>query len=145
MAKSAFWHDISDVRADIRRSPRQSKSRRKSKYLVLIRRITPGSVGYIVENSSFIHFDHKSGFTLGNIIGSSNPGKNFVDITDFGAGCRYETAGLGHNHDQAVCRRRADLPAIFGPVMMIICCFIVQQYVVTDVFLTRGQLFSITG
>ena len=47
---------------------------------------------------------------------------------------------------RAVCRSKADLPAMFGPVIMMICCSSVSRYTSLAMYFSPGgNCFSITG
>ena len=47
---------------------------------------------------------------------------------------------------RAVCRKRADLPAILGPVIIIICWLLLLRVILFEIYSSPGgSCFSITG
>ena len=105
------------------------------------------AVGNVIEDAGRLeHFDHKGRLALRNIVRGSHPRENFVHDTDVRERAGTYEPICAMRIINAVCRSRADLPDILGPVIIIICCSLSSSITSLGTYSSpTGIRVSITG
>ncbi len=81
------------------------------------------AVGEVVDDGGrFKHLDHKGRFALRDVVARPHAREYLVHHTDMRRRGGTKEPICAISMMRAVCRSRADLPAMLGPVIIMICC-----------------------